>query len=324
VSSVDVLSPEGKKGGTVELPDHVFDVTANVPLMHQVVVAQQAAARQGTHDTKTRGEVRGGGKKPYRQKGTGRARQGSARAPQFAGGGVVHGPTPRDYSQKTPKKMKAAALRGALSDRARAGLVHVVSAVVTGDTPSTKAARKAIEAVTGEAAQRVLVVVGRDDETAWLSLRNLPTVHLIAPDQLNTYDVLVNDSVVFTREALDTFLAGPIGTLTRASARATARESEAVALVKGAAPAAEEGPYGPQSHAPLADGSQPAGFPVKGDADSMLYHVPGSSFYARTEAEVWFASAEAAEAAGFSAPPSQRKATISEADAEAGSEEEAK
>jgi large subunit ribosomal protein L4 len=313
VSSVDVLSPEGKKGGTVELPAHVFDVTANVPLMHQVVVAQQAAARQGTHDTKTRGEVRGGGKKPYRQKGTGRARQGSIRAPQFAGGGVVHGPTPRDYTQKTPKKMKAAALRGALSDRARAGLVHVVSAVVTGDTPSTKAARKAIETVTGEAAQRVLVVLGRDDETAWLSLRNLPAVHLIAPDQLNTYDVLVNDSVVFTREALDAFLAGPIATPTRASARATARESETVELEKGAT---AEGPYGPESHAPLADGSQPERFPVKGNADSMLYHVPGSSFYARTEAEVWFASAEAAEAAGFSAPPSQRKS--------AGSEEEAK
>jgi large subunit ribosomal protein L4 len=309
VSQVDVLSPEGKKGGSVELPAHVFDVTANVPLMHQVVVAQQAAARQGSHDTKTRGEVRGGGKKPYRQKGTGRARQGSTRAPQFAGGGIVHGPTPRDYAQKTPKKMKAAALRGALSDRARAGLVHVISTVVTGDTPSTKAARKAIEAVTGDATQRVLVVVGRDDEVSWLSLRNLPTVHLIAPDQLNTYDVLVNDSVVFTREALDTFLAGPIAVPTRASARATARESETVGLQKESpAAATEEGPYGPQSHAPLADGSQPEGFPVKGNADSMLYHVPGSSFYARTEAEVWFASAEAAEVAGFQAPSSQRKA----------------
>jgi large subunit ribosomal protein L4 len=313
VSSVDVLSPEGKKGGTVELPEHVFDVTANVPLMHQVVVAQLAAARQGTHDTKTRGEVRGGGKKPYRQKGTGRARQGSTRAPQFAGGGVVHGPTPRDYAQKTPKKMKAAALRGALSDRARAGLVHVVSAVVTGDTPSTKAARAAIEAVTGAAALRVLVVIGRDDETSWLSLRNLPTVHLIAPDQLNTYDVLVNDAVVFTREALDAFLAGPIAVPTRASARGSARESEAAGLQKQSA-GAEEGPHGPQSHAPLGDGSQPEGFPVKGNVDSMLYHVPGSSFYARTEAEVWFASADAAEAAGFQAPPSQRKSAGSEED----------
>jgi large subunit ribosomal protein L4 len=313
VSSVDVLSPEGTKGGTVELPDHVFDVTANVPLMHQVVVAQQAAARQGTHDTKTRGEVRGGGKKPYRQKGTGRARQGSTRAPQFAGGGTVHGPTPRDYAQKTPKKMKAAALRGALSDRARAGLVHVVSSVVTGDTPSTKSARKAIETVAGGAAQRVLVVLGREDEAAWLSLRNLPTVHLIAPDQLNTYDVLVNEAVVFTSEALDAFLAGPIATPTRRSVRAGARESEVAAVD------AEAGPHGPQSHAPLADGSQPEGFPVKGNADSMLYHVPGSSFYARTEAEVWFASADAAEAAGFQAPPSQRKAA-----ADAGSEEDEK
>ncbi len=303
MSTVEVKAPDGSAAGdTVELPEHVFDVPANIPLMHQVVVAQLAAARQGTHDTKTRGEVRGGGRKPYRQKGTGRARQGSTRAPQFTGGGVVHGPTPRDYTQRTPKKMKAAALRGALSDRARAGLVHVVSSVVTGDTPSTKAARQAIEAVTGDAT-RVLVVLGRDDEAGWLSLRNLPTVHLIAPDQLNTYDVLVNDAVVFTREALDAFLAGPIATPKAAVARAIARESEAASLEKDA----DEGPYGPQSHAPLADGSQPEGFPVKGNADSMLYHVPGSSFYARTEAEVWFASAEAAEAAGFQAPPSQRK-----------------
>jgi large subunit ribosomal protein L4 len=298
-TSVEIKTPEGTASGSVELPAHVFDVTANLPLMHQVVVGQLAAARQGTHDTKTRGEVRGGGKKPYRQKGTGRARQGSTRAPQFAGGGVVHGPTPRDYTQKTPKKMKAAALRGALSDRARAGLVHVVSSVVTGDTPSTKSARTAIQAVTGEAGGRVLAVVGREDEVAWLSLRNLPTVHVIAPDQLNTYDVLVSDVVVFTQEALDAFLAGPIATPTRASvAKAIARESETVG---------EAGAYGPQSHAPLADGSQPEGFPVKGNTDSMLYHVPGSSFYARTEAEVWFASAEAAEAAGFQLPPSQRK-----------------
>ncbi|HVL83656.1 MAG TPA: 50S ribosomal protein L4 [Pseudonocardia sp.] len=209
MSSVEVKSPEGTTGGSVELPAHVFDVTANVPLMHQVVVAQLAAARQGTHATLTRGEVRGGGRKPYRQKGTGRARQGSIRAPQFAGGGVAHGPTPRDYTQKTPKKMKAAALRGALSDRARAGLVHVVSAVVTGDTPSTKAARAALAHVAADGA-RVLAVLGRDDEVGWLSLRNLPSVHLITPDQLNTYDVLVNDAVVFTQEALDAFLAGPV------------------------------------------------------------------------------------------------------------------
>jgi large subunit ribosomal protein L4 len=220
MSNVDIRTPDGKTDGSVELPAHVFDVTANVPLMHQVVTAQLAAARQGTHDTKTRGEVRGGGKKPYRQKGTGRARQGSTRSPQFAGGGISHGPTPRDYTQKTPKKMKAAALRGALSDRARAGRVHVISAVVAGEAPSTKAARRIIETVVGDAGTRVLAVVGREDVSSQLSLRNLPTVHLIAPDQLNTYDVLVNDVVLFTSDALETFLAGPIAAPTRRSLQA--------------------------------------------------------------------------------------------------------
>ncbi|ALE72184.1 MULTISPECIES: 50S ribosomal protein L4 [unclassified Pseudonocardia] len=227
MSTVQIKTPEGAAGGSVELPDHVFDVTANIALMHQVVTAQLNAARQGSHDTKTRGEVRGGGKKPYRQKGTGRARQGSVRAPQFAGGGTVHGPTPRDYSQRTPKKMKAAALRGALSDRARAGRVHVVSALVEGDTPSTKAARKTLEVLLPEAgASRVLVVVERTAETALLSLRNLPQVHMIAPDQLNTHDVLVNDVVVFTQTALDDFLSGPIATPKAASRRAAAEEGE--------------------------------------------------------------------------------------------------
>jgi large subunit ribosomal protein L4 len=205
MSTVQLRTPDGKAAGTVELPSAVFDAQANVALLHQVVVAQQAAARQGTHSTKTRGEVSGGGKKPYRQKGTGRARQGSTRAPQFAGGGVVHGPQPRDYTQRTPKKMKAAALRGALSDRARANQVHVVSGLVDGDTPSTKTARKVLESVTE--ARRVLVVLNRTDEVAWVSVRNLPHVHVIAPDQLNTYDVLVNDDVVFTKDSLDVFLA---------------------------------------------------------------------------------------------------------------------
>ncbi|MFY1687993.1 50S ribosomal protein L4 [Plantactinospora sp. WMMB782] len=206
MTTVDVLNAEGTKSGSVELPAEVFDAQANIALMHQVVVAQLAAARQGTHKTKTRGEVAGGGKKPYKQKGTGRARQGSIRAPQFAGGGVVHGPVPRDYSQRTPKKMKAAALRGALSDRARNGQVHVVETFVTGETPSTKTAlgvlRKATEA------RRVLVVLSRTDELNWLSLRNEPRVHLLEAGQLNTYDVLVADDVVFTREALDEFLGG--------------------------------------------------------------------------------------------------------------------
>jgi large subunit ribosomal protein L4 len=226
VSSVDVRKADGSTDGTVELPDHVFDAPASIPLMHQVVIGQLAAARQGTHSAKTRGDVRGGGKKPYRQKGTGRARQGSTRAPQFTGGGVVHGPTPRDYTQKTPKKMKAAALRGALTDRAQNGAVHVVSSVVTGDAPSTKTARKVVEGLLGEEFTRVLAVLDRDDTVSLLSLRNLPAVHIIWPDQLNTYDVLVNDVVLFTSAALDQFLAGPIAVETRKS-RAAASEKEA-------------------------------------------------------------------------------------------------
>ncbi|MEV4760258.1 50S ribosomal protein L4 [Micromonospora sp. NPDC049559] len=209
MTTVDILTAEGTKGGSVELPDSVFDVQANIALMHQVVVAQLAAARQGTHKAKTRGEVAGGGKKPYKQKGTGRARQGSIRAPQFAGGGVVHGPVPRDYAQRTPKKMKAAALRGALSDRARAGQVHVVETFVGGEKPSTKAAIATLNKVTE--AKRVLIVLSATDELNWLSLRNLRNteqqrVHLIEAGQLNTYDVLTADDVVFTKDALDEFL----------------------------------------------------------------------------------------------------------------------
>ncbi|SDQ83008.1 50S ribosomal protein L4 [Thermostaphylospora chromogena] len=201
MSTIDVLDADGTKTGTVDLPEDVFGAKVNVPLIHQVVVAQLAAKRQGTHKTKTRGEVSGGGKKPYRQKGTGRARQGSIRAPQFTGGGVVHGPVPRDYSQRTPKKMKAAALRGALSDRARHGRVHVVSRLIDGDTPKTKVALAALRKITQ--ARTVLVVVDENDEVTWLSLRNVPEVHLLDAGQLNTYDVLCNDDVVFTREAYD-------------------------------------------------------------------------------------------------------------------------
>ena len=208
MSSVDVISSEGTKSGTVELPDDVFDVQANIPLMHQVVVAQLAAARQGTAKAKTRGEVAGGGRKPYKQKGTGRARQGSIRAPQFTGGGVVHGPVPRDYSQRTPKKMKAAALRGALSDRARDGRVYVVEGFVTGETPSTKAALATLRKVT-ESTKVLVVLPTNPDRVSWLSLRNLPSVHLISAGQLNTYDVLVADEVVFTKDALDEFLGVP-------------------------------------------------------------------------------------------------------------------
>ncbi len=209
--SLTVQNPVGESadstGATIELPAEVFDVDANIALIHQVVVAQLAAARQGTASTKTRGEVRGGGKKPYRQKGTGRARQGSTRAPQFAGGGVVHGPKPRSYDQRTPKKMKAAALRGALSDRARHDLVHVVSSLVAGDSPSTKAASATLAKLS--TSRHLLVVAERNDGVTWKSLRNLDNVHLIEPTQLNTYDVLVSDEIVFTQAALDVFLAGP-------------------------------------------------------------------------------------------------------------------
>jgi large subunit ribosomal protein L4 len=219
--TVNVSSPAGDLARTVELPAEIFDVQVNVPLIHQVVVAQLAAARQGTHDTKTRGEVSGGGRKPYRQKGTGRARQGSTRAPQFAGGGTVHGPTPRNYAQRTPKKMKAAALRGALSDRARNGRVHVVSGVVDGTVPSTKAAAAHLFSIVS--GSHLLVVVERTDEVTHKSLRNLENVHLLVPGQLNTYDVLVSDDVVFTEGALAEFLVGPPK---GRGATATAREDE--------------------------------------------------------------------------------------------------
>jgi len=204
MATINVQSPQGDLARTVELPESVFDVQVNIPLIHQVVVAQLAAARQGTHDTKTRGEVRGGGRKPYKQKGTGRARQGSTRAPQFTGGGIVHGPTPRDYTQRTPKKMKAAALRGALSDRARGGRLHVVAGLVEGDDPSTKTAAAALARIAQS--RHVLLVAEREDTLTWKSLRNVDAVHLIAPDQLNTYDVLVSDDVVFTEGALAAFL----------------------------------------------------------------------------------------------------------------------
>ncbi|RVW05074.1 50S ribosomal protein L4 [Rhodococcus xishaensis] len=205
--TLDVKAAGGKSTGTVDLPAEIFDTTANIALMHQVVVAQLAAARQGTHSTKTRGEVRGGGRKPYRQKGTGRARQGSTRAPQFAGGGTVHGPQPRDYAQRTPKKMKAAALRGALSDRARNERIHVITELVAGQVPSTKTAKSFLAELSDR--KKFLLVVGREDIATWKSVQNLEGVHPIAPDQLNTYDVLNSDDIVFSLEALNAFVAGP-------------------------------------------------------------------------------------------------------------------
>jgi len=202
--NVDVIDLKGKKAGTVVLPGSTFDVPTNIPLMHQVVVAQLAAARQGTHATKTRGEVAGGGKKPFRQKGTGNARQGSIRAPHFTGGGIVHGPQPRDYDQRTPKKMKQGALRSALSDRARADRIHVVTALFEGDKPSTKAALAALRAIVED--RQALVVLERGNELTALSLRNVPEVHVLWADQLNTYDVLDADDIVFTQAALESFL----------------------------------------------------------------------------------------------------------------------
>jgi large subunit ribosomal protein L4 len=227
ITLVDPSASNTAKAKTVELPPEIFDVPTNIPLIHQVVNAQRAAARQGTQSTKHRGEVRGGGKKPYRQKGTGRARQGSTRAPQFVGGGVVHGPKPRDYSQRTPKKMKVAALRGALSDRARCDRIHVVSSLVSGDTPSAKLAAETLATIA--TSRRVLVVAERGDALSWKSLRNLDAVHLLDPGQLNTYDVLVSDDVVFTEAALAVFVAGPpSGKSAKASATSAEAETELV------------------------------------------------------------------------------------------------
>ncbi|WP_149360554.1 50S ribosomal protein L4 [Lolliginicoccus suaedae] len=210
--TLDVRTPDGATSGTVDLPAELFDAPINMPLMHQVVIAQLAAARQGTHSTKTRAEVSGGGKKPYRQKGTGRARQGSTRAPQFVGGGTVHGPKPRDYSQRTPKKMIAGALRSALSDRARNERIQVITELVPGQKPSTKVVKDVLASLSSR--NKFLVVLGRDDLAAWKSISNLDNAHPIAPDQLNTYDVLNSEDVIFTVEALHTFIAARTGAST--------------------------------------------------------------------------------------------------------------
>ena len=203
-ASLDVIDAKGKKVGSVDLPADTFDVQTNVPLIHQVVVAQRAAARQGTHKTKGRGEVSGSGIKPFKQKGTGRARQGSVRMPQHRGGGIVHGPVPRDYSQRTPKKMIAAALRGALSDRARGERLHIVDTLSVGDAPSTKAVSALIADIT--TSKNVLIVLEREDDLSYLSVRNLKTVHVLPYDQLNAYDVLISDDIIFTKGAYDAFV----------------------------------------------------------------------------------------------------------------------
>lgn len=223
--ALDVVKADGKKAGSIELPAALFDVKTNIPLIHQVVVAQLAAARQGTHSTKRRGEVSGAGRKPFKQKGTGNARQGSIRAPQMTGGGIVHGPKPRDYSQRTPKKMIAAALLGALSDRARGERLHVVESFGIEGAPSTKAASTVFASL--GATKNVLVVVDRDDDLSVLSVRNIAYAHVLPFDQLNAYDVLVSDDIVFTKAAIDAFVASRSAAFGASKSDATPEEVSA-------------------------------------------------------------------------------------------------
>jgi large subunit ribosomal protein L4 len=289
----------------VDLPAEIFDVQVNIPLIHQVVVAQQAAARQGTHATKTRGEVRGGGRKPYKQKGTGRARQGSIRSPQFAGGGIVHGPQPRSYDQRTPKKMKAAALRGALSDRARNERIHVVDSLVQGDQPSTKAALAALAGLADRG--RFLVVLERTDAITWLSLRNAPEVHIVAVDQLNTYDVLASEDVVFTRGAYDELVArhakggAPAAKVTETAVATEEPAAKAEPKTEAVTETADDDqPALPKgAKAPLKSARAPKGYEVMAVEADQVYREPDDEGYDVTAADFWFKSAEDAEAAGF-------------------------
>ncbi|MDQ0642540.1 50S ribosomal protein L4 [Microbacterium murale] len=214
--ALDVLKADGKKAGSIELPASLFDVKTNIPLIHQVVVAQLAAARQGTHSTKRRGEVSGAGRKPFKQKGTGNARQGSIRAPHMTGGGIVHGPKPRDYSQRTPKKMIAAALLGSLSDRFRGDRLHAIESFGIDGAPSTKAAVSFLTTVV--TSKNVLLVIERGDDITTKSIRNLANIHVLTFDQLNAYDVLVSDDIVFTKAALEGFIASKTGTTEEVSA----------------------------------------------------------------------------------------------------------
>ena len=285
MASVTMKTSGGKDAGSLELDADVFGIQPNVPVMHQVVTAQLAARRAGTQSTKTRSEVSGGGKKPFKQKGTGNARQGSIRAPHYSGGGVALGPKPRKYDQKTPKKMIKLALRSALSDRAAEGKVVVVEEWGW-DAPKTKQAVSALSALGVDG--KVLVVVDTNDVNAIRSFLNLPQVQLIEVGELNAYDVLCNDYVVFTKATLPS--GQPIGAAKVAPASASA-----------------EGPFGAGSHAATEDGEAPEGFDIKGNADSMPYHLPGSRYYEATIAEAWFATEEAAKAAGFKKAGSRAK-----------------
>ncbi len=313
MTQITLKNAAGKDAGKIELDDATFGIQPNVPVMHQVVTAQLAARRSGTQSTKTRSEVRGGGAKPFRQKGTGNARQGSIRAPHYSGGGVAHGPKPRKYGQKTPKKMIGLALRSALSDRAAEGKIIVLDDWGF-DKPSTKAAKAALVGLGIDA--KALVVIGRDDAATALSFRNLTEVQLITPGELNAYDVLCNEYIVFTQSVLPT----PPEPKKAKLAKPVAAPDSGPAAVRSAKPAAapdaandeplevaEPAQFAGAVKA-LADGSQPDGYNIKGNAGSMLYHVPGSSFYSRTKAEMWFDTEENAEAAGFSKPASQQKA----------------
>jgi len=313
--TVDILSVEGKKAKKLSLPEPVFGQEVNVPLIHQVVVAQLAAARQGTHSTKTRGEVSGGGAKPWRQKGTGRARQGSRRAPQWAGGGVVHGPTPRSYAQRTPKKMIAAALCSALSERLADEKLFVLESIISADIPSTRKALESLQVV-GDYSSAV-VVLHRDEDIAWLSLRNVPNVHALAVDQLNVYDIISNEVIVFTKPALEEFLLRfgvtklveePVKTAKTVKApkpldveEPDEEEVEVEAVEQAEAkeeaePAEELKDYGEGSYR---GPNPPEGYDIKGNEDSMKYHTTASPWYKRTHAEVWFNSPEVAKKAGF-------------------------
>ena len=305
MASLTLKNASGKDAGSVDLDDAIFGIEPNVPLMHQVVTAQLAARRAGTQSAKTRAEVRGGGRKPYAQKGTGNARQGSIRSPQFAGGGVALAPKPRKYNQKTPKKMIKAALRSALSDRATEGKVIVVDSYGI-DTPKTKDAKALLAAL--DISGTVLVVIGRDDANAALSFRNLTHVQVISPGELNTYDVLCNDWIVFSKDVVPANDETKPAAQPVADAEAAAEYAAGDADSDGEANAVDASPHGEGSHAPIEGDEMPEGFPIKGNAGSMLYHLPDTSFYNRTVAEVWFATEDAAEAAGFTRPASQLKA----------------
>jgi large subunit ribosomal protein L4 len=317
MASITVKNSSGKDAGDLELDEAMFGVQPNVPLMHQVVTAQLAARRSGTQSTKTRAEVRGGGKKPFKQKGTGNARQGSTRSPHMSGGGVAHGPKPRKYDQKTPKKMIKLALRSALSDRAADGKVVVVDSWGL-DAPTTKDAKKQLSALGVEGS--ALVVDDIDETYTIKSFLNLPEVQLIESRELNAYDVLCSDYVIFSHATLP----GGGEVLEKPAKKATAKKAapakKAAAKSAGGEGSASDEPQAGRgeseaddepaipkgAHAATEDGEPPRGYKIKGNADSGLYHVPGSAFYDRTVAELWFKTAEDAEAAGFQLPPSQR------------------